>query len=46
MWGYLGGSKPTGRLYEQLVFSAQKRLGLATNNKFKSPQSVCGKAAF
>ena len=46
MWGYPGGSKPTGRFYEQRVSSAQKRRGLATNNKFKSPQSVCGKAAF
>ena len=46
MWGYPGGSKPTGRFYEQRVSSAQKRWGLATNNKFKSPQSVCGKAAF
>ena len=25
MWGYLGGSKPTVRFYEQRVSSAQKR---------------------
>ena len=32
MWGYPGGSKPTGKFYEQRVSSAQKRRGLATNN--------------
>ena len=46
MWGYPGGSKPTGRLYKQHVFSTQKRWGLATNNKCKSSQSVCGKVTF
>ena len=28
MWGYPGGSKPTGRLYKQRVFSTHKKVGI------------------
>ena len=46
MWGYPGGNKPTRRLTSNVFLVPPKKWGLATNNKFKSSLSVCGKATF